>query len=160
MGKQTKKKMEAKGCEEKVDPALFGERSAVVPYRLTEPGKEVEVLLVTSSHIKGRLGYPGGQIDPGETPSQAAVREAEEEAGAVGILMGKLRPTPYHDPVRKLDSFLYLLKVTDEKPFYMEQSWRDKKWYKAKEALTQFDSQKSPYFRKILEDALELISKL
>lgn len=41
------------------------------------------VLLITrrDDPFQGRLALPGGYIDPGETPVDAAIREAEEETG-------------------------------------------------------------------------------
>jgi len=45
-----------------------------------------------SSHA-GQRAYPGGRIDPGETPEQAALRELEEEVGLAvdaGRVLGRL----------------------------------------------------------------------
>lgn len=41
------------------------------------------VLAVETRHRPGELSLPGGRIDPGETPAQAAAREALEETGLV-----------------------------------------------------------------------------
>ena len=42
---------------------------------------EGRVLLVRHSYGKERWSLPGGEVDPGESPAEAAVREAREEAG-------------------------------------------------------------------------------
>ncbi len=63
---------------------------------------------------KGRLNLPGGKVEPGESPEQAAARELYEEAGYVPVgqvkLLGKLVDGPatiycckavvavFHDP--------------------------------------------------------------
>lgn len=47
----------------------------------------VEFCLVTSIK-KGRWGFPKGIVDPGETPQQAALKEASEEAGLSGRILG------------------------------------------------------------------------
>jgi 8-oxo-dGTP pyrophosphatase MutT (NUDIX family) len=39
------------------------------------------VLLVRHAYGKERWSLPGGEVDPGESPAEAAVREAREEAG-------------------------------------------------------------------------------
>lgn len=41
------------------------------------------VLLVKENYGKRRWSLPGGAVEPGETPEQAAVRETEEETGLV-----------------------------------------------------------------------------
>lgn len=45
---------------------------------LDESGR---VLLVKENYGERRYGFPGGLVDPGEAPQDAAVREALEETG-------------------------------------------------------------------------------
>ncbi len=42
-----------------------------------------EYLAVSSSSDSSRMVFPGGHIDPGETPAEAAARETWEESGVV-----------------------------------------------------------------------------
>jgi 8-oxo-dGTP pyrophosphatase MutT (NUDIX family) len=48
-------------------------------------GSQRDLLLTERAHDMrshpGQVSFPGGSIDPGETPRQAALREAEEETG-------------------------------------------------------------------------------
>jgi 8-oxo-dGTP pyrophosphatase MutT (NUDIX family) len=48
-------------------------------------GSERDLLLTERAHDMrshpGQVSFPGGTIDPGETPAEAALREAEEETG-------------------------------------------------------------------------------
>jgi 8-oxo-dGTP diphosphatase len=39
------------------------------------------VLLIKENYDRHRWGFPGGALEPGETPEQAAVRETREETG-------------------------------------------------------------------------------
>jgi len=66
-------------------------RQAAVLALFTEPGvnrhdpSDTDIFLVQRSphlaHHPGQIAFPGGGIDPGETPEQAAVRETMEETG-------------------------------------------------------------------------------
>jgi 8-oxo-dGTP diphosphatase len=52
------------------------------------------VLLVKENYDRRRYGFPGGALDPGESPKDAVVRETREETGveiAIDHLVGTYR---------------------------------------------------------------------
>ncbi|MBQ8653841.1 MAG: NUDIX domain-containing protein [Clostridia bacterium] len=51
-----------------------------------------EVLWVLVKEKSGRIGLPKGQIEPGETPAQAALREIREETGVHARLYRDVPP--------------------------------------------------------------------
>jgi len=51
-------------------------------------GKEPRVLLVTAKRNRNNWIFPKGHIEKGETAAAAALREAKEEAGVLGKLLG------------------------------------------------------------------------
>lgn len=58
-------------------------RAAVLVALTREPDPRV-LLTVRSTELpthKGQIAFPGGSMEPGETPIQAALREADEEVG-------------------------------------------------------------------------------
>jgi phosphohistidine phosphatase len=63
---------------------LLPDQASAVPFRRC--GDRVEFCLITTS--AGRWGFPKGFIDPGETPEQTALKEALEEAGLHGRIVG------------------------------------------------------------------------
>jgi 8-oxo-dGTP pyrophosphatase MutT (NUDIX family) len=59
-------------------------RPAAVLVALTERAEPGMLLLHRPSNMRahpGQIAFPGGGIDPGETPVEAALREAQEELG-------------------------------------------------------------------------------
>lgn len=80
-------------------PAPFGRIAAAVLIPMFEEDGEARVVLTRrASHLRthrGEVSFPGGRIEPEETPVSAALREAAEEIGLdpnpVEIL-GQLQP--------------------------------------------------------------------
>ena len=68
-----------------LQPAFDGARPAAVLVTLADGLSGPEVLLTRRSmslrHHRGEISFPGGRMDPGETATDTALREAEEEVG-------------------------------------------------------------------------------
>jgi 8-oxo-dGTP pyrophosphatase MutT (NUDIX family) len=66
-------------------PTFPDSRPSAVLIALFDGPEGIEVLLTKRSkdlsHHSGEISFPGGRIDPGETPVETALREAEEEVG-------------------------------------------------------------------------------
>jgi 8-oxo-dGTP pyrophosphatase MutT (NUDIX family) len=80
-------------------PAPFGRIAAAVLIPVFEEDGEVRVVLTRrASHLRthrGEVSFPGGRIEPEETPVSAALREAAEEIGldpAPVEILGQLQP--------------------------------------------------------------------
>ena len=68
-----------------LEPAFPEARVSAVLVALFEGDRGVEVLLTRRSmelrNHRGEISFPGGRLDPGETPVETALREASEEVG-------------------------------------------------------------------------------
>ena len=72
-------------------------RPAAVLVAIVERAEPMVLLTQRTAHLKehsGQISFPGGKIDAGETPLQAALRETEEE---VGLSRDALDPLGYLD---------------------------------------------------------------
>ena len=65
-----------------MDSLLY--QSGVIPYRETLAG--LEVMMITSTST-GHWQFPKGMLEPDMTPAESAEKEAEEEAGVLGIVV-------------------------------------------------------------------------
>lgn len=52
-------------------------------------------LLVTAKRNQDHWLFPKGHVEPGESPSEAALREIREEAGVEGRVLAPLGPTEF-----------------------------------------------------------------
>jgi len=80
-----------------VAPAFAGARVSAVLVAVADGPNGAEVLLTRRSmelrSHRGEISFPGGRLDPGETPPETALREAHEEVGldpAASSLVGEL----------------------------------------------------------------------
>jgi 8-oxo-dGTP pyrophosphatase MutT (NUDIX family) len=82
---------------QEIEPLFDGARVSAVLVALADGPHGAEVLLTRrAEHLrnhKGEISFPGGRLDPGETPVDAALREADEEVGldpAEVVVVGEL----------------------------------------------------------------------
>lgn len=55
-----------------------------IPFQPSESNQAALILTIRATNLRAHAGqraFPGGRIDPGETPEQAALRELHEEVG-------------------------------------------------------------------------------
>lgn len=102
------------------------QQAAAIPFRRREGA--VEVCLITTLKA-GRWTVPKGFIDAGATAPETAVREAREEAGVHGRVVGG--PVGYYD-IRKLGGryrvAVYLMRVDRVDDRWEEQALRRRRW--------------------------------
>ncbi len=109
-------------------------QACALPYRLATHG--VELCLVTSL-TRRRWGFPKGLVDPGETPEQTAYKEAFEEAGLQGRIVGP--PVGQYHYIKcetPLEVVGYLMLVTAEHATWPEDKLRQRRWAVVEEAMS------------------------
>ena len=113
------------------------EQAAVVPYRVRRGS--VEVALITTSDGK-RWILPKGWIDKGESAAESALREAHEEAGLVGRVVGAaLARYEYAKSAGRRGVAVFLMRVTEELDRWPE-SHRRRRWLSLDEAADRVHS--------------------
>ena len=112
--------------------ARVHQQAAVIPYRIRK--ERVEVALVTTSRGKGWV-VPKGSVDDGERPREAAIREAEEEAGLLGVVprkpLGRYRRSKGN---RSCEVDVYVMRVTAVLDCWLEDKLRRRRWMRIPDA--------------------------
>jgi 8-oxo-dGTP pyrophosphatase MutT (NUDIX family) len=105
---------------------------AVIAVRRRLGGLELCVIRRKNS---GRFGIPKGFIDRGDTPEQAALNEAFEEAGLKGQILGDAIGTYQYKKWRApLTVAVYLMDVLEEEERWQEMRFRDRSWHSIDDA--------------------------
>ncbi len=107
-------------------------QAAVVPYR--RRAGAIQFALITTPDRR-RWILPKGWIDDGETPAESAVREAGEEAGLLGVVMGEALGHYCYSKAKESRSVaVFIMRVTRELERWPEDH-RRRRWLHLEDAL-------------------------
>ena len=82
-------------------------------------------------------GIPKGFLDPGDTPADAALREAYEEAGLAGRLTGDaIGSYTYRKRGSRYTVAVFLMEVVHEEPTWPEQWLRVRQWFGLEDGMS------------------------
>ena len=125
------------------------QQAAVIPYRIRKD--QVEVALVTTSTGR-RWIVPKGSIDRGERARDAAIREAEEEAGLRGIVtrkpLGRYHRLRGDRPCRVE---VYVMRVTRVLERWLEDELRERRWMRLPDASACLRRDLKPFLRQLTQ---------
>lgn len=114
------------------------QQAAVIPFRGT--GKNLEICVIRRKGSKKKWGIPKGFVDRGDTAKEAALKEASEEAGLKGKLIGDpLGSYEYEKWGTGLEVTVYLMEVKDEDDDWDEADFRERRWTSFDEAAELLD---------------------
>jgi 8-oxo-dGTP pyrophosphatase MutT (NUDIX family) len=117
---------------DQLDVSPHMHQACAVPYRAH--ASSLEFCLITSLS-KGRWGFPKGMIDPGETFRETALKEAQEEAGLLGEIVGEpLGQYEYAKWGATLSVTVVLMSVTEVQDQWLEAALRRRAWCSVDEA--------------------------
>jgi len=109
------------------------EQAGVVAYRRTKKGLR---LCLTHKPGEGSWALLKGIVDPGETLRETALKEAWEEAGLHGEIVGKRIGTyAYRKWGRRFRVAMYLMEVTGQDDEWQEMHVRDRHWLSPRKTL-------------------------
>jgi len=117
---------------------LFASRSrqaATIPLCRTQAG-DVRICLIRRRELAA-WGIPKGFLDPGDTAGDAALREAYEEAGVSGRLIGDAIGTyTYRKRGSRFAVAVFLMEVVQEEATWPEQRLRVREWFEFEDGMT------------------------
>ena len=124
------------------------EQAAAIPFRWKKSA--VEICLIRNKGGK-KWKIPKGFVDSGETPEQAALKEAWEEAGLSGRIVGSaIGSYEYEKWGYALTVSVYLMEVTGQEDDWEESRLRERDWSPVE---TAFSMLKKHPVRPLLESA-------
>jgi 8-oxo-dGTP pyrophosphatase MutT (NUDIX family) len=127
-------------------------QASAIPFRRVDD--RLEVCLITSLKRK-RWMFPKGIIDPGETYVETALKEAHEEAGLRGRIVGEpLGAYEYSKWGTTLEVTVVLMEVSHSDNHWPESSLRQRRWLPANEAIEILSKEE---LRTFLRRAIELL---
>jgi 8-oxo-dGTP pyrophosphatase MutT (NUDIX family) len=131
--------------------AQFVEQAGAIVYRRDDDG--LHILLIRARRNPTDWIFPKGHIEDGETAAEAAVREAEEEAGVTGRVVSAVWPAiTFESGGRAIRVHYYLVAFTDETPTSEQ---REREWLSPPDALERLTHTTA---RVLLERALETLT--
>ena len=108
-------------------------QAAAIPYRWNSG--RLEIAMITRRQ-GGSWIVPKGNVEPGETPRQSALREATEEAGLLGkIALRPLGSYEYRKGREPRIVVVFLLRVTRQLSRWSEDDFRNRKWIRVERAI-------------------------
>jgi diadenosine hexaphosphate hydrolase (ATP-forming) len=125
--------------------------AGAVAFRLD--GDEIGILLVRAMKDPSVWIFPKGHIEPGETPQQTACREAAEEAGVTGDVIGSRisEPIEFENRGEIVRVEYFLLRARSES---RETDGREKRWFRLEDARAMLAFESA---RRVLENARQRI---
>ncbi|MEV0454265.1 NUDIX hydrolase [Catellatospora methionotrophica] len=140
------------------EPATPREASTVV---LIRPDRTIFLIRrMRAMAFGGMWAFPGGSLEAGETPADAAVREIEEETG-VTLLPAALTPwhrwlTPVFEP-RRFDTWFFLAAMPDGQEAALPEFEADQaRWLTLEDAITEHEAGDLPMLPPTLVTLREL----
>jgi 8-oxo-dGTP pyrophosphatase MutT (NUDIX family) len=110
------------------------QQAAAIPIRRS--GEALEVCLIRKRESDA-WGIPKGSVDSGDTHAKTALKEAWEEAGLRGRLIGdSLGTYRYEKFGRPLAVMVFLMEVLEQYEAWQEAGIRERKWHSLNEAVT------------------------
>jgi len=124
-------------------------QAAVVPYRVRNT--RIEIALVTRSSGNGWI-VPKGTVNVGERPREAALREAEEEAGLLGVLARRpLGQYSYVNSTGPCQVEVFLMRVTSVLERWPEEGLRKRRWVRPPDAEAMLRAELRQFVRAVDE---------
>jgi 8-oxo-dGTP pyrophosphatase MutT (NUDIX family) len=107
-------------------------QAGVIPFR--GAGKKLEICLIRRMGSK-KWGIPKGFIERGDSSKDAALKEALEEAGLKGRLVGEaVGSYEYRKWGTSLDVTVYLMEVQEQEDDWDEADIREREWTSLEDA--------------------------